>query len=108
MPDEKFPSENDVKKKAPSSRIPIGGVITRSGSSMLNKTGSWKSFRPIWDSGKCTHCLICSVYCPDDAIPIRDGKRCETNLDFCKGCGICAKECPVKAITMKDDKSSKR
>ena len=101
---EKFPTEEDAKMKVSSGKMPIGGVITRPGSALLNKTGSWKSFKPIWDAGKCTHCLICAVYCPDDCIPVKDGKRSDTNLDFCKGCGICAKECPVKAIVMKEDK----
>lgn len=101
---EKFPNENDVKKKRGSKDIPIGGTITNPGSSQFNKTGSWKSFKPVWDSGKCTHCMICVVYCPEDCIPVKEGKRVETNLEFCKGCGICAKECPVKSIIMKEDK----
>ena len=101
---EKFPTEKDVKKKKGAKDIPVGGTITCPGSSQLNKTGSWKSFRPVWDPNKCTHCMICAVFCPEDCIPAKEGKRLETNLDFCKGCGICAKECPVKAITMKEDK----
>jgi len=60
--------------------------------------------RPVWDKNKCVHCGLCAVYCPDNAIPVKDGKRLETNFDYCKGCGICARECPVKAIKMVEEK----
>jgi len=66
------------------------------------KTGDWRTFRPVVDPGKCTHCLICWIFCPDGAIR-RGEKVVEINFDFCKGCGICAAECPVKAITMEEE-----
>lgn len=63
------------------------------------KTGSWRSYRPVIDLGKCVKCLICWVYCPE--LSIRwDGISVSVDYDFCKGCGICAHECPVKAIVM--------
>lgn len=80
-----------------------------------NKTGSWRSLRPVFDASNCTHCMMCVLYCPDMAIPIvrneegvvgKGGRiykgniRLETNFDYCKGCGICAVECPTKCITM--------
>ncbi|MBI4652712.1 4Fe-4S binding protein [Candidatus Kuenenbacteria bacterium] len=34
-------------------------------------------------------------------IPVKNGKRKETNLDYCKGCGICSQVCPIKIIKMK-------
>lgn len=104
MINDKFPVDKDLTKKRGAKDLPIGGVITNPGSSLLNKTGSWKSFRPVWDGKKCIHCMICAVFCPDDCIPVKDGRRLETNFDYCKGCGICDKECPVKAITMKEEK----
>lgn len=75
-------------------------IITEPGSTVKNKTGSWRSMRPVWDEKKCTQCMLCWQFCPDNAIPEKNEKRTETNFDFCKGCGICAKICPVKAINM--------
>ena len=77
-----------------------GGIITEPGSTKKNKTGGWRALKPVWDKKKCTQCMLCWQYCPDNAIPQKNGKRLETNFDYCKGCGICAEECPVKAIKM--------
>lgn len=106
-------------------QIPLGGMIEKAGSSLDFKTGDWKVFKPCWDEKKCTHCMFCVVYCPDNCIPIANEekgenqnnpskkeinkditnpKRKETNFDYCKGCGICAKVCPVKCIKMEEDK----
>lgn len=87
--------------------IPIGGLITEAGNSEKYETGSWRSFRPVWDKEKCINCLRCWILCPDSAIKVEDGKVKGINLFHCKGCGICAKECPekVKAITMKEEAS---
>ncbi|MCK5477199.1 MAG: 4Fe-4S binding protein [Candidatus Aenigmarchaeota archaeon] len=83
------------------------GGITKPASSLQNKTGSWRSKKPIWDEEKCKHCMLCVNFCPDMAIETikKDGKllRIETNYDYCKGCGICAKECPFNAIKMIDE-----
>ena len=91
------------KKLAP------GGIINQPGSTKNYKTGDWRAQRPFWDRNKCTHCLLCVNYCPENCILLKKDnnnlKRDETNLDFCKGCGICAKICPVKAITMQPEKS---
>lgn len=81
--------------------IPIGGMITEAGSSEKFKTGDWKSFTPVWNPDKCTHCMICVAYCPEDCIPRNEGKRTETDFSVCKGCGICENVCPVKCISMK-------
>jgi pyruvate ferredoxin oxidoreductase delta subunit len=85
-----------VSKKEPN----IGAVIVTPGNSMENKTGGWRSLKPVWSKEKCKQCMICWLYCPDMAIPQKKGKRLETDFDYCKGCGICAKECPFAAITM--------
>lgn len=77
------------------------GAVVEGGSMARLYTGSWRTYRPILDLEKCTHCLICWITCPDSAIPVEGGERRETDLQFCKGCGICAKECPVDAIVMK-------
>ena len=67
--------------------------------STQNKTGGWRTFRPIIDYDKCIRCMVCWKYCPDVAIKIVDDKPV-IDYDFCKGCGVCANECPRNAIDM--------
>jgi len=76
------------------------GAVVKGGTSITNKTGSWRSLRPIWDKKRCVNCMLCKIYCPEDCIPVKKGLRLETDFDFCKGCGICAQVCPVKCIKM--------
>ncbi|HEY3298365.1 MAG TPA: 4Fe-4S binding protein [Armatimonadota bacterium] len=95
----------DVKahKEPTWKELPVGGLITEAGSAEKYITGGWRAERPVWDSEKCIHCLICYIYCPDSAIMVtEDSKIAGVDYDHCKGCGICAQECPpkVKAYTM--------
>ncbi len=76
--------------------VPLGAVITDAGSSREFKTGSWRSFHPVWIPENCIQCLFCWIYCPDMSVEVEDGKRGKFNYDYCKGCGICALECPGK------------
>jgi len=80
-------------------KISVGAVIEEPGSTVKNKTGGWRSFRPI-DQKKCIKCGICWKFCPDNAVRKNEKGEFEINYDYCKGCGICAKECPAKAIKM--------
>ncbi|HDD60174.1 MAG: pyruvate ferredoxin oxidoreductase subunit gamma [Thermoplasmata archaeon] len=74
------------------------------GSFVENKTGSWRTFKPVFNRDKCVMCLLCWFYCPEGAIKRVDGgKTLEFDFDYCKGCGICAEECPTKAIEMVRD-----
>jgi 2-oxoacid:acceptor oxidoreductase delta subunit (pyruvate/2-ketoisovalerate family) len=68
-----------------------------------NKTGKWRSLKPVIDYSKCTSCMICWKYCPDACIEIIDEKP-HINLDYCKGCAICIEECPVKAIKVEEER----
>ncbi|MCX7771235.1 MAG: 4Fe-4S binding protein [Proteobacteria bacterium] len=77
--------------------IPEGAVIEDAGNSQEYKTGTWRSFRPIWYEERCIQCYRCWTFCPDSSILIKDGKVAGINYDYCKGCGICAHECPKKA-----------
>ena len=73
--------------------------VCEPGTTVVNRTGSWRIFRPVVDKEKCVGCGRCSVFCPDGVINVKDGKA-EVDYDYCKGCGICSKVCPLKAITM--------
>jgi len=88
--------------------IPIGGIVLEPGSSVEYNTGAWRSMRPVRDEEKCTHCMLCWVFCPDSAIVVKDSRVQGFDYDHCKGCGICAHECPVKvdkhAVTGKPGK----
>ncbi|MFH1141507.1 MAG: 4Fe-4S binding protein [Chloroflexota bacterium] len=80
--------------------MPAGGVVAERGNSTEYETGSWRALRPVVDMDKCTHCMICWIFCPDISILVQDMRMAGFDLAHCKGCGICAAECPVKAITM--------
>lgn len=83
--------------------IPIGGDITEAGNSLNYKTGDWKTHIPIRDKKKCTNCMLCFVFCPENCIKVKDGKIQDPDSNYCKGCGICAEECPVKALKMEKE-----
>lgn len=78
-------------------------------STLKNKTGSWRTFKPTTDYNKCISCGTCSQVCPEGCIAMESIQNYEklkpiTDYDYCKGCGVCATECPVKAIAMELDK----
>lgn len=80
----------------------VDGSIN-AGTSLENRTGNWKTFKPEVDFNRCIHCMFCVNYCPDICIPVKNEKRLETNLEMCKGCSICVEICPVKCIKMVKD-----
>ena len=80
--------------------LPIGGIIDEGGTAEKYNTGGWRTYKPVWDSSRCVHCLMCWMHCPDSAIIAEDGKIKEYKFEHCKGCGICAKICPKKCIEM--------
>ena len=89
----------------------LGGVVDKPGSSKQNKTGSWRTFKPIV-TDRCIACGICIQYCPEACIEVRSvkgskapsGKKAMIDYDFCKGCLICLGECPHKAIESEREK----
>ena len=85
--------------------MPPGSVIPEAGNAVEYRTGSWRTYRPVWNEKNCIHCLTCWILCPDSAILVKDGKMIGFDYDHCKGCGVCARECPEKchAIEMKLD-----
>ena len=80
--------------------MPEGAVIFSPGNSVERETGGWRVNRPVVQMDRCTHCMICWIFCPDSAIETGEGKFLGFDLAHCKGCGICATECPVKCIDM--------
>ena len=68
--------------------IPIGGMITKAGSSEEFKTGDWKTFAPVWDKEKCINCMICPVLCPEDCIPVEKGEKPNPETTKAIGCSI--------------------
>jgi pyruvate ferredoxin oxidoreductase delta subunit len=80
-------------------KVQPGAVVKKAGNQSENKTGSWRSFRPVVDIAKCIGCRQCELHCPDFAIKVSaEDKKAKVDYDFCKGCLICGEICPVKAI----------
>ena len=78
----------------------LPGGVCEAGTTRVNKTGGWRTFKPFYDYEKCIKCKLCELLCPDSSINPRDDGFFEFDYDFCKGCGICANECPKSAISM--------
>ena len=64
----------------------------------IEKSGSWRTFKPKIDLKKCNRCWLCIIFCPHNCI---DNKNESPVIDYsaCTGCLICLRECPVFAIT---------
>lgn len=78
-------------------------INSKPSTTIINKTGNWRTYRPKTDFNKCTGCGTCALVCPESIIimqNIKNKKKPIADYSFCKGCGICALECPVKAIEM--------
>lgn len=71
--------------------------------STSNKTGSWRSLRPVVDKKECIKCGRCWSLCPEGCIKKSKDGYFIADLDYCKGCGICMKECPKKCIKMVEE-----
>ncbi|HTX86590.1 MAG TPA: 4Fe-4S binding protein [Candidatus Nanoarchaeia archaeon] len=102
---------------ASQNNMPIN-ITCNPGSTITNKTGGWRTFRPRTDLEHCISCATCARVCPENCITMVEqpgGKpkpasaeatvgKPQTDYDFCKGCGVCASECPVKVIKMELEK----
>jgi len=53
----------------------------------------------IRNDNRCTHCGVCVVYCPTNALYVdTDTQRVIFQQDKCIGCEICVDICPVRAM----------
>jgi pyruvate ferredoxin oxidoreductase gamma subunit len=75
-------------------------VVQVPATSLATKTGTWRTFRPVFKHERCTGCNICAVYCPEGVVYAQDKKYYVVDYDYCKGCGLCAAECPFDDIEM--------
>jgi pyruvate ferredoxin oxidoreductase delta subunit len=88
------------------------GCVAPPGGSLVNKTGAWRSMRPLFKHVTCNGCRGCELVCPEGCVfedPARKHVLEKTKReiadrdfdpDYCKGCGMCATECPVQDIDM--------
>jgi len=75
----------------------------KAGTSIANKTGQWRNFKPVVEESKCVKCGICIQFCPEGIMGVK-GEVPDIDYDYCKGCALCAEECPQKAIRMELEK----
>jgi pyruvate ferredoxin oxidoreductase gamma subunit len=68
--------------------------------SEVQKTGLWRTMRPVVDYDHCNRCWwVCSTFCPDGAIRVDEQRYPQIDYDHCKGCLICVAQCPPHAIS---------
>ena len=72
-------------------------VIVSTRSMSENRTGTWRTLRPVIDASKCTGCLICWKYCHEACVTLTQ-KVPVIDMNSCKGCGICVEECPAHCV----------
>ncbi|OLS25230.1 MAG: Pyruvate synthase subunit PorD [Candidatus Heimdallarchaeota archaeon LC_2] len=97
-------SEMETKKlideKWGTEKLPRGGVVIESATSLLFKTGDWRIYKPVLKEEVCIGCTKCYFVCPDDCIELNENYAPIFDLDFCKGCSLCMDICPPHAIDM--------
>ena len=75
-------------------------IVAKPCSTIINKTGGWRTYKPNIDLEKCISCGTCERVCPEGCAKLLPNKKYDKlkpviNYDYCKGCGICAAECPA-------------
>lgn len=78
----------------------LSAPAIHAGNTSVNvRTGLWRTMRPVIHYAKCSGCWwVCSTYCPDGAINVREDGKPEIDYDHCKGCLVCVVQCPPHAI----------
>ena len=85
--------------------LAVGTAITVPGSARQNRTGDWRSSRPVWNHQECIRCGVCVIFCPEGCVHFDQEKPGypSADLEYCKGCSICMHECPTACIRMVDE-----
>ena len=65
----------DIHENSPWQQLTPGGEIYEPATSLAFNTGDWRTQTPVFLADKCKQCLLCVPYCPDSAIPVKDGRR---------------------------------
>lgn len=74
--------------------------IDAGATSVLVRTGLWRTMRPVIDLERCRKCTwVCGSYCPDGVIAVNGEGFPEIDYEHCKGCMICVAQCPTHAIS---------
>jgi pyruvate ferredoxin oxidoreductase gamma subunit len=82
-------------------------AIHGAGTSLLVRTGLWRTMRPVIDYGHCKGCWwVCSTLCPDGAIAVTEDGHPRVDYDHCKGCMICVTQCTSHAIRVVSEHES--
>lgn len=77
--------------------------------SVLVRTGLWRTQRPVIDYASCHRCWwVCSSFCPDSAISVNEDGFPVIDYEHCKGCMICVAQCPSHAITTIPESEAQR
>ncbi len=78
----------------------ISALAIHAGATSIEvRTGLWRTMRPVVDYERCSGCWwICSTYCPDGAINVRNDGFPDIDYEHCKGCLVCVAQCPPHAI----------
>ena len=88
----------EINEKSTWQELTTGAEIYEPATSLQVNTGEWRVMTPVFKENACRQCLLCVPFCPDSAIPVKDGKRLDFDFMHCKGCGICVTACPFDAI----------
>jgi pyruvate ferredoxin oxidoreductase gamma subunit len=74
-------------------------AILQGGTSLLARTGLWRTERPVIDPALCKRCWwICTTFCPDGVIDVSAQGMPQIDYEHCKGCLVCLAQCPSHAI----------
>ncbi|MDJ0846971.1 MAG: 2-oxoacid:acceptor oxidoreductase family protein [Myxococcota bacterium] len=83
--------------------------IHAAATSVLVRTGLWRTLRPLLDPERCQRChWVCSTLCPDGVIGVSPDGLPEIDYEHCKGCMVCVAACPTHAISAISELEARR